>query len=128
MRETAQRATIREVFEETQRPLTAGEVADLARERGAPVGIATVYRNLRRLSESGWLKRVDLPGAEAHFERAGRGHHHHFRCLVCRRVYEVEGCPGDLGTLTPDGFRLRGHEIVLYGECDECVPGLGKKA
>ncbi len=120
MRSTAQRLTIRRIFEEAKRPLAAGEVVELARTRGAPVGIATVYRNLRRLAAEGWLKRVDLPGAESHYERAGKRHHHHFRCLECGRVYDVDGCPGNLSDLTPAGFRLRDHEIVLYGECESC--------
>jgi len=85
------------------------------------LGIATVYRNLRTLQDSGWLEAVELPGEPARYEVAGKGHHHHFHCRDCDRVYEVDGCPGNLDEVTPQGFQLENHEFVLYGLCDTCV-------
>lgn len=120
-RNTKQRDAIREVFERTARPLGPTEVLEAGRSQVAGLGIATVYRTINSLVESGWLVPVELPGEPPRYERAGGAHHHHFRCRLCDRVFEIEGCPGDLSDLTPRGFVLEAHEVVLYGQCASCA-------
>lgn len=85
------------------------------------LGISTVYRTIAALVASGWLTPVNLPGESARYERAGAGHHHHFRCRVCERVFEIHACPGDMNQLAPPGFKLEDHEVVLYGRCGVCA-------
>jgi Fur family ferric uptake transcriptional regulator len=58
----------------------------------------------------------------ARYETAQRGHHHHFRCDACLRVFDVHQCPGDLAGLAPPGFAVSRHEITLYGLCNDCRP------
>jgi len=84
------------------------------------IGLATVYRHIRRLVESGAFRAVSLPGAPDRYEAAGKGHHHHFLCRRCDRLYEVEECPGALDELAPRGFHTEAHELVLYGTCAGC--------
>lgn len=119
-RETRQRKAIRRAFREAGHPLSPQELLEAARAHVDGLGIATVYRNLRKLQEKGEIEPVELPGEPARYEVAGKGHHHHFHCRDCDRVYEVEGCPGNLRDITPDGFRLEHHEFVLYGLCETC--------
>lgn len=120
-RDTAQRRAIRSALERTSRPLSPREVLDVARRRVGSLGIATVYRTLNALVEDGWLVAVELPGEPPRYERSGKDHHHHFVCDECGRVYEVEGCPGGISAVVPDGFRLTRHEVVLYGACPSCA-------
>jgi Fur family ferric uptake transcriptional regulator len=120
-RNTKQRDAIREVFERTARPLGPTEVLEEGRAHVAGLGIATVYRTINSLVESGWLVPVELPGEAPRYERSGAAHHHHFRCRACDRVFEIQGCPGDLTELTPTGFVLEAHEVVLYGVCASCA-------
>jgi Fur family ferric uptake transcriptional regulator len=82
--------------------------------------MATVYRSVKSLVESGEVVAVELPGEPARYEAAGKHHHHHFHCRTCKKVYEVEGCPGELDALVPKGFELESHELVLYGRCLAC--------
>jgi Fur family ferric uptake transcriptional regulator len=63
---------------------------------------------------------VDLPGEVTRFELSGKGHHHHFQCSACGRVFETKPCLGNLRRLVPRRFQLTGHELVLYGRCAEC--------
>ncbi len=91
-----------------------------AQETAPALGIATVYRNLKAMVEDGSLRPVELPGGPSRYEIAGKGHHHHFHCRGCDRVFEVEDCPGRLADLTPRGFCLESHEIILYGLCAGC--------
>lgn len=99
------------------------EVLEAGRRLYSNLGIATVYRTINALVETGWLVPVALPGEPPRYERAGSAHHHHFRCRLCSRVFEVPGCTGDLGGLMPAGFRLESHEVVLHGLCEGCVSG-----
>lgn len=119
-RNTRQRGAIRRAFQRADRPLGTGEVLDLSRSEVGGLGIATVYRNIRTLVDEGWLDVVELPGEVPRYEVKGKGHHHHFRCRQCDRVYEVPGCVGELTEMVPQGFSLETHEIVLYGTCADC--------
>jgi Fur family transcriptional regulator, ferric uptake regulator len=120
-RNTRQRDAIRGVFEETPRPLGPFEILEAARSRVSGIGIATVYRTINALVDSGWLVTVALPGEPPRYERAGAAHHHHFRCRECARVFEIHGCPGDLRDLAPPGFQLESHDVTLYGRCAFCA-------
>jgi Fur family ferric uptake transcriptional regulator len=120
-RRTRQRDAIRQVFEDAGRPLGPNEVLDAGRSHVKGLGIATVYRTIGSLVEQGWLSVVELPGEPARYEVAGQHHHHHFRCRVCNRVFDLEGCPPKLAELTPPGFELEAHDVTLYGRCAECA-------
>lgn len=120
-RDTQQRRAIRAAFEEAGRPLSPQEVLDIAKRRSPGLGIATVYRTIKSLGEVGLLTQVDLPGETPRFETTGKTHHHHFHCRQCDRVYELEGCPEGLARMTPTGFSLEAHEVVLYGRCASCA-------
>jgi Fur family ferric uptake transcriptional regulator len=128
-RQTRQRAAIQRVFEETERPLDPQEVLGSAQRFVPQLGIATVYRTLKSLVDDGHLTAVMLPGENPRYERAGLRHHHHFQCRRCQKVYDLDGCPGgmakltsnDFAALTPRGFTLEDHDVILYGRCDHCA-------
>jgi Fur family ferric uptake transcriptional regulator len=109
------------VLRSAGRPLTPDEIRSAAARRVRGLGIATVYRALRRLVDAGEAMLVEVPGTTPRYEAAGRGHHHHFHCRSCERVFEVDDCPGDVGRIAPPGFRVDGHEIVLFGTCAACA-------
>lgn len=84
------------------------------------MGAATVYRALAAMLEEGALTVVHLPGQAPRYERAGKGHHHHFYCRGCGRAFEIGGCAEGVQALAPPGFRVEGHDLVLMGLCPEC--------
>ena len=120
VRKTNQKAAIRRVFEEDDRPLSPQEVLEAAKAYVPTLGIATVYRSIKAFQEEGFLTAVAIPDGPPRYELAGKGHHHHFHCRYCGRVFEIHACSGDMKGLTPAGFKLEEHEIVLYGKCQEC--------
>ncbi|HSF42451.1 MAG TPA: transcriptional repressor [Thermoanaerobaculia bacterium] len=120
-RDTQQRRAIRAAIEDANRPLSPREVLDSAQRASPGLGIATVYRTLKTWVEEGGLTQVDLPGEAPRYEATGKQHHHHFHCRSCDRVYELFGCPENLRSLTPPGFALEAHEVVLYGRCAACI-------
>ncbi|HUK91109.1 MAG TPA: transcriptional repressor [Blastocatellia bacterium] len=119
-RNTQQRREIREVFEQNDRPLAADEVLQLAQARVAGLGMATVYRTIKGLIDEGWLIAVEVPGQPPRYEVRGKAHHHHFHCLKCQRLFELEGCLEHLEKLIPSTFRVVDHVVLIYGYCAEC--------
>lgn len=120
-RNTQQRRQIRDVFERNDRPLAADEVLQLAQQKMAGLGIATVYRTIKALTGEGWLVSVEVPGEPPRYEIRGKVHHHHFHCLKCRRMFELEGCLEQLGKMIPPSFRVVDHVVLIYGLCSSCA-------
>lgn len=121
-RSTPQRQAIRDALASAGRPLSPQELLGLAQDEIPKLGMATVYRTLSLLVEEGEAVAVELPGEPPRYEHhtAAEHHHHHFRCDVCQRVFDVDGCPGNMKGMLPKGYSLRAHHITLFGTCDEC--------
>lgn len=122
-RNTRQHAAIRDAFGEAKRPLSIDEVHEAASLAVSSLGRRTVYRVVRKLEETEEIARVAIAGQPDRYELAevAAKHHHHFHCVACDRVFDVDGCPGRLERLLPDGFVLDDHEITLSGRCDQCA-------
>jgi len=120
-RATRQRDAIKSVIRASRRPLSPGEIWEGARVSVNSLGLATVYRALKRLVAEGSVQVIQLPGDSSRYEMAQTVHHHHFQCNSCRRVYDVRGCPGNLRRLVPRGFKVERHDLTLYGRCSKCA-------
>jgi Fur family ferric uptake transcriptional regulator len=121
-RSTRQRDVIARVLDGAEGPLGVGDVLTRAQADLPGLGVATVYRTLKLLTEQGRIHPVTLDG-ETRYEPAGRGHHHHFSCTGCGRVFTLHTCPVALprGTVYPGGFIVEAHEVTLYGQCPGCA-------
>lgn len=123
-RSTRQRDVIARVLSDAPGPLGVSDVHARAQAELPRLGIATVYRTLRLLTEQRRIHPVLLDG-ETLYEAAGRGHHHHFSCTRCGRVFTLHSCPVNLsdGAVYPGGFVVEAHEVTLYGQCPKCAAG-----
>jgi Fur family ferric uptake transcriptional regulator len=132
LRQTRQRGVIAAILEAAQGPLTIPEIHQqaLKAEPGSNVGIATVYRTLNLLVENQRAQAVMLPSGDTRYEAAGhKGHHDHFQCRTCGKVFDIDACLLGLahGAVIPGGFRVEGHELTLTGQCPDCVAKSAKK-
>jgi Fur family transcriptional regulator, ferric uptake regulator len=118
-RDTRQKNAIRKALFDAGRPLSVREILETAQNEVSGLGVATVYRNLKALQAERTIVHVDLPGQPARWELP-EGHHHHFLCRVCDKVFEISDCPEDLVRLLPQGYTLEEHDILLRGQCDAC--------
>lgn len=87
------------------------------------VGLATVYRAVAAMLDSGFLATVGTRSGVALYARCGGGdHHHHLVCTGCGTVAAVD-CPLDArlqAAASRSGYTITGHEVVLYGLCAAC--------
>ena len=122
-RNTAQQRAIRDAIRNAEGPLSTGEIHEIATKDSPGLGIRTVYRVVGRLLEDGEITTVVMPGRADRYEltEIAASHHHHFHCKRCDRLFDVQGCPGHLERMVPDGFILDGHEITLNGLCARCA-------
>jgi Fur family ferric uptake transcriptional regulator len=121
VRETKQKKAIREAFASARRPLSPEEAQLEASKFVKGISVATIYRNIHALVEDAWLSTVEIPGQPSRYEIAGKGHHHHFHCMDCGRIYDLEGCTLQPKPKLPGGFRVTSHELFLYGRCAQCA-------
>lgn len=122
-RRTSQGSAITKVVRDATGPLRPLEILELASRIVPTLGIATVYRQLRRLQDAGQVRAVDLGVNDVRYEPTDRGHHHHFLCSECEEAFDIHGCAEGISEMVPPGFMVQTHEITLYGQCEECSTG-----
>jgi Fur family ferric uptake transcriptional regulator len=120
-RNTAQRSAIAQVFIRHDRPMGIEEILSHGRKIVESLNQATVYRNLKAMVKSGWLRQFSHPSLGTQYELADKAHHHHFHCHACNTLYELPGCALNSKKAVPDGFVLQEHEIFLSGLCSTCA-------
>lgn len=103
-----------------EKPLGIDEILLKGREMVESLNQATVYRNLKLMVERGWLKQISHPSLGTLWERAEKGHHHHFYCHVCNGIYDLPGCALNQEEAVPAGFIIEDHEIFISGICSTC--------
>jgi Fur family ferric uptake transcriptional regulator len=120
-RKTKQRDAVHEALDHAERPLSVAELLEAASRQIDGLGVATVYRTVGALLAEGGIEAVEIPGEPVRYERSDKGHHHHFQCEKCDRVFDIGGCLDNLRTLVPPEFRLSSHAVTLFGVCAGCA-------
>ena len=101
---------------------TADEVYNAIVTDHPTVSRATVYRNLNRLSETGKIRKIEIPGGPDRFDHQ-RHEHYHVKCVECGQVFDVDmDYIADLEEKIKDahGFQFTGHNIIFTGICPGC--------
>ncbi|WP_061962362.1 Fur family transcriptional regulator [Demequina flava] len=125
-RMTKQRAAILDVLSTGDEFRSAQSWHDILRHDGSTVGLATVYRSLQALSESGEVDAVVTDSGETLYRRCGAvdEHHHHLRCRVCGAAHDIEvpefeDWAEKLGARL--GFTGIDHTVEITGVCAACA-------
>jgi Fur family transcriptional regulator, ferric uptake regulator len=123
-RPTRQRAAVAELLAEQADFRSAQQIHAELRGRGEAVGLATVYRNLALMAESGEIDTLVRADGETVYRRCGAAfHHHHLVCRRCGRTLEISG-PGverwAQAVAEEHGFTEVSHQLELFGLCPEC--------
>lgn len=95
------------------------ELRSRVRSANPRISLATLYRTLRLLVESGLIERHTFRGGPARYRPVGDEHQDHLIDVTSDRVVEfrsdmIERLQGKIAALL--GYRLTGHKLELYGE------------
>ena len=121
LRMTRQRRVILDELRKTDSHPTADEVHRRVRRRLPRISLATVYRNLDVLADSGLIGRVDLAGPARRYDGM-LAHHYHVRCAECGCIGDVQPTRATaraaLGGKTD--FQILRHRLEFVGLCPTC--------
>ena len=123
LRPTRQRTAVMEAMASVDDFRSAQEIHALLESRGDPVGLATVYRTLQRLADSGEVDLLRNEGGEVTYRRCSGTHHHHLVCRSCGATVEVEGPAVERWTKSvaaEHGFSDVSHTLEVFGTCAVC--------
>lgn len=122
---TPQRAVIVNAFLNQEGHFSAEDLFSIVRKSDAAIGLATVYRTLKLLTESGLADAFDPGSGVLLYEHSyGHRHHDHLICTRCNRKVEI--VDGEIErrqeeVARENGFELNSHRMLLYGLCPECM-------
>lgn len=121
-RNTIQRSLVFEAVNKLQSHATADEIYEEVVTEHPNVSRATVYRNLKLLSETGYIRKIEIPGGADRFDHLCHDHCH-VKCEKCGRVFDVdmEYITGLEKSIKNDrGFTFTGYDILFRGVCPDC--------
>lgn len=122
VRRTSQREIILQELQKSRQHLTADQLFRVVRKKMPRISLATVYRNLELLSETGLIAKLEVSGRQRRFDSEVVGHDH-VTCVQCHRVENVllegmkEDCPSH-GVV--DGYTIKGRRLEFFGLCPRC--------
>jgi Fur family transcriptional regulator, ferric uptake regulator len=123
-RNTRQRGEVLALLREVDGFRTAQQLHLELKQRGAKVGLTTVYRTLQLLVDAGEVDATRLPGGEQLFRWCSDGHHHHLVCRSCGKAVEVTGPAVERWAelvAGEHGFTDLDHTIEIVGTCGDCA-------
>jgi Fur family transcriptional regulator, ferric uptake regulator len=121
---TEQRKIILDAFLVIESHITAEELYDIIKKNNPEVGVATVYRTLKILCESGLANELKFTDKATRYEHLfDHKHHDHLICVQCGKYTEV--CDPEIEELQQklaerNRFKVLRHRMEMYGICEDC--------
>ncbi|KMP12593.1 Fur family transcriptional regulator [Candidatus Nitromaritima sp. SCGC AAA799-C22] len=121
---TRQRRAVLNAFLACENHVSAEELYNMVSESESKIGLATVYRTLALLTESGLASELDFGDGQKRYEHHYmHGHHDHMICTECGKIIEfnhplIEKFQDEVAA--QNGFTITSHKLDLFGICNEC--------
>lgn len=123
LRVTKPRLALLAFLARQKRPVSLQRIA--AHTQGA--NLATVYRAVEALLETGILRACEVGHGHLDYELAHLPHHHHVVCTTCGKIEEIAECASEK-TLHREALRaakqfacIEAHQVTFYGVCKTCA-------
>jgi Fe2+ or Zn2+ uptake regulation protein len=122
---TPKRLALLDILMNESSYLSPEEIWTKMKKQFRKIGLPTIYRNLEELSERNIISKVTHPNRQLYYYFCpNRSHHHHFVCLSCRSVEDINFCA--LDELQKEVKRkLNGkvisHILQVNGYCRNCL-------
>ncbi len=122
-RHTFQKDVIRRALGEATGFISAQQLHQRLDAEGTPVGLATVYRQLNVLAESGQADTIPIAGGQLYRACAPGAHHHHLVCENCGKAVEIDP-PSEQwirAAAQQNGYTITRHVLEVFGLCSDCA-------
>lgn len=122
-RNTWQREAVRAALRESDGFIAAQPLHQRLRDGGSPIGLATVYRALADLADTGEADALAQDGESLFRACESPRHHHHLICRMCGRTVEVEADGVEewaRAVASVNGYTEPSHTIDVFGLCPVC--------
>lgn len=124
LKATPGRLAILMVLENAKKPLSIEKITSGLGKHTAD--LATVYRTLHSLAQTGAVRQVDLRHGHAHYELASPADHHHLICTKCGRIEDFTGCDTnqliqEVVSKSKQFKKVTEHSMELFGICKTCA-------
>ena len=122
-RRTVQKEAVRRALVQSPGFVSATALHRRLQQQGSRVGLATVYRQLTVLAETGLADTVTAPEGQLYRACAPtHGHHHHLICEDCGRAVEIAPPSEEWieEAARRHGYTLTRHVVEVFGRCAEC--------
>jgi Fur family ferric uptake transcriptional regulator len=124
-RQTRQKRALSEVLDESDQFLSAQQLHAELRAKGEPVGLTTVYSQLRALADAGLLNVLRTDDGETLYRRCEtEDHHHHLVCRSCGATTEVQAPDVEAwatAVASNHGYAEVTHTFAIVGICPDCA-------
>lgn len=122
---TPVRELLIELFEQSNKPLSAYEIKEIVKERN--LNVVTVYRTIKTYEELGLIHHIKSQNGYAKCSLDPVDHHNHHSFLVCVSCHDVKeyldqsGCQSHKHKdLANQDFHCLSHVRETLGHCHSC--------
>ncbi len=121
---TKQRRAVLEAFLGIEDHISAEDLYKIVSAKEPKIGLATVYRTLSLLTESGLAAELDFGEGQKRYEHKYlHSHHDHMICTQCGKILEfqnpmIEKLQEDVAR--EHRFEMTSHKLDLFGLCSDC--------
>lgn len=121
MKYSRQREKILNILNEYKIHPTADCVYAILCSKGEKMSLATVYRNLKILSETGVIKKFKTSEKTERYDST-LIQHYHFLCTECGNVFDMPAnITADISKNAAElGFEVKKYDMMLSGICPQC--------
>ena len=121
-RHTKQKDAVMQQLRSSDDFVSAQELHRKLDDEGTRIGLATVYRQLNALVDSGAADTVRLNGQQLFRLCGDEGHHHHLVCRECGKTVEFDPPSESWLRKIADGhgFTVESHTLEVFGLCADC--------
>jgi Fe2+ or Zn2+ uptake regulation protein len=127
---TPKRVAILEILMKEPFYLSPEQIWKKMKKRFLKIGLPTVYRNLEELSERNVISKVTHPDRQLYYYLCqNQSHHHHFICVSCRRVEDINLCgvrDAEREVEKKIGGKVLSHIMQVNGLCKKCLKNHNK--
>ncbi len=121
---TRQRRVVLNAFLENEEHVSAEDLHRIVKEKESNIGLATVYRTLSLLTQSGLAVELDFGDGQKRYEHNYmHSHHDHMICTECGKIIEfnhplIEKFQEEVARR--NGFTITSHKLDMFGLCADC--------